>query len=80
MKLGDVRQGLPRRHCVKPANVLALNDEIDDDIALPAIQLLDGVEEQLAIQLIARKSANYGPAMFGSYRKLADVEACCHVR
>jgi hypothetical protein len=67
MKLGDVRQGFSRRHGVESTNVLALDDDIDDDIALPAIELLDRIEEQLAIQLIARKSADNGPAMFGSY-------------
>jgi hypothetical protein len=67
MKLGDVRQGFPGRHGVEPTNVLALNGDIDDNIALPAIDLLYRIEEELEIQLIARKPADYGPAMFGAY-------------
>ena len=42
------------------ADVLTFDGDLDDDIAFPAVELLDRVVELLAIEMVTRRAANDG--------------------
>ena len=84
MTFGDGRQRLAWLHRVVTPNISVLDLQVDDEITLPPINLLHGVEKQIAIDLIIGGSVDDRLPAFVRNCEVFYVQlGCCieeHVR